>query len=226
MNKKYTTLLLDVDNTLLDFSLAEEVCIKRVFTEMGLPDDDKSIKLYQQINDEFWKALERGEVTNEEVYTGRFEKFLDIIGKTADTALINEKYFFYLSRCAFKKEGCDEILDYLKGKYEIHIITNGAARNQHSRIKISGIGEKISGLFISEEIGFKKPQKEFFDAVFEKISEKDKTKILIVGDSLTSDILGGINAGVDTCYINWHSKEQSINSTYTLRNLYDLKNIL
>ena len=226
MNKKYTTLYLDVDNTLLDFSLCETVSITRTFKELGLPYSDENVKLYKKINDDCWKELEKGLLTNSEVYTVRFERYLKEIGKTFDIKTINEKYFSYLSNCAYKLDGCDEVLDYLHKKYTVYIVTNGAARNQHSRIRISGIINKIDGLFISEEIGFKKPQKEFFDAVLSKTDEKDKSKILIVGDSLSSDIKGGINSGIDTCYVNINGVEPNIECTYTVNNLYELKEIL
>ncbi len=226
VNKKYTTLLLDVDNTLLDFSRCETVSIKQTFKELDLPYDSESINLYKKINDDCWKELEKGLLTFNQVYTVRFERYLKHIGKSSDIALINEKYFSYLSQAAFKMDGCDEILDYLHKGYQLHIVTNGAAFNQHSRIRISGIINKIDGLFISEEIGFKKPQKEFFDYVFSKISEKDKSKILIIGDSLSSDIKGGINAGIDTCFVNNSNIQPNVECTYTVSNLYQLKEIL
>lgn len=226
MSNKYTTLLLDADNTLLDFSLAEKISITQTFKELGLPYDEKKVTLYQKINDECWKELEKGLLTNSQVYTVRFERYLKLIGKSFDTSVINEKYFSLLSQCTYKMDGCDEILDYLKEKYALYIVTNGAALNQNSRIKKSGLNDKINGYFISEEIGFKKPQKEFFDYVIEKIEEKDKSKILVIGDSLSSDILGGINAGIDTCFINWNNTQTNLDINYTVNNLYELKNIL
>ena len=226
MSNKYTTLLIDADNTLLDFSLSEKLSITQTFKELGLPYDEKNVALYQKINDECWKELEKGLLTNKQVYTVRFERYLKQIGENYDTTVINEKYFSLLSECTYKMDGCDEILDYLKEKYALYIVTNGAAFNQNNRIRKSGLINKINGYFISEEIGFKKPQKEFFDYVMERIEEKDKSKILVVGDSLSSDILGGINAGIDTCFINWDKKETKLNITYTVNNLYELKNIL
>ena len=226
MSNKYTTLLLDADNTLLDFSLAEKISITQTFKELGLPYDEESVTLYQKINDECWKELEKGLLTNSQVYTVRFERYLKQINESYDTSVINEKYFSLLSQCTYKMDGCDEILDYLKEKYALYIVTNGAAFNQNRRIKDSGLVNKINGYFISEEIGFKKPQKEFFDYVIEKIEEKDKSKILVVGDSLSSDIQGGINAGIDTCFINWNNTQTDLDINYTVNNLYELKNIL
>ena len=226
VNSKYTTLLLDVDNTLLDFSLCETVSITQTFKELNLPYDAESVKLYKKINDDCWKELEKGLLTFNQVYTERFYRYLKLIGKSSDVDIINEKYFYYLSQAAYKMDGCDEILDFLRERYQLHIVTNGAAFNQHSRIRISGIIDKIDGLFISEEIGFKKPQKEFFDFVLGKIKETDKSKILIIGDSLTSDIKGGINAGIDTCFVNFNKLQPDIECTYIVNNLYELKEIL
>ena len=226
MNKNYTTLLLDVDNTLLDFSYCETVSITETFKELNLPYDVESVSLYKKINDDCWKELEKGLLSFNQVYTERFCRYLRLIGKSFDVELINEKYFSHLSQTAFKVDGCDEILDYLKERYQLHIVTNGAAFNQHSRIRISGITDKIDGLFISEEIGYKKPQKEFFDYVFSKINEKDKSKVLIIGDSLSSDIKGGINAGIDTCFVNRDGVTPDIECTFVVNNLFELKEIL
>ncbi len=224
---KYTTLLMDLDNTLLDFYKSEKESIKSVFSELNLDTSDYALQLYSDINDSFWKRFERGEIKISDIQIGRFIEFLKQTNQTADPVLINTRYFYYLSQSVFKLPGYDEIVPYLVEKgYKIYIITNGAASNQHSRIKISGLNKIISGLFISEEMGAQKPEKAFFDIVFKNIPEKNKEKMLVIGDSVTSDILGGINAGLDTCLISEKPTPKNIKPTYKINNLLELKNIL
>lgn len=224
---KYTTLLMDLDNTLLDFYKSEKESIRSVFLELNLDSSDFALQLYSDINDSFWKRFERGEIAISEIYVGRFKEFLKQTNQTADPEFINKRYFHYLSQSVFKLPYYNEIIDYLQSKdYKIYIITNGAASNQHSRIKISGLDKIIKGLFISEEMGAQKPEKAFFDIVFKNIPEKDKSKILVIGDSISSDILGGINAGVDTCLINEKPAPENVTPTYKINNLLELKNIL
>jgi 2-haloacid dehalogenase len=218
---------MDLDNTLLDFFKSEKESIKSVFLELNLDSGDCALQLYSDINDSFWKRFERGEIKICDIQIGRFIEFLKQTNQTADPVLINDRYFYYLSQSVFKLPGYDEVVPYLVEKgYKIYIITNGAASNQHSRIKISGLDNVISGLFISEEMGAQKPEKAFFDIVFENITEKDKSKMLVIGDSVTSDILGGVNAGLDTCLISEKLIPENIKPTYKINNLLELKNIL
>lgn len=221
--KKYTTLLFDLDNTLLDFTKAEYLCIRELFKINSLPYDDKAVNLYSEINDRYWKAYERGEIKAEGIYVNRFVTFGQEMGVEVDGEALFAGYSKLLSKCTVKKPYCDEILDYCKDKgYDIAITTNGLAFNQHSRIKLSGIINYISHTFISEELGAQKPEKAFFDRVLSKICEKDKSKVLVIGDSVTSDIKGAVNAGFDSCFIG----EKDCEATYKIKNLEELKNII
>ena len=225
--RKYTTLLFDLDNTLLDFTGAEFICIKELFTRHGLPNDDDSVRLYSKINDSYWKAFERGEIKAEEIYTGRFDTFGKEKGVRVDSARLAKDYLALLSCCAIEKEYCEDLLSYCKEKgYEISVVTNGIAYNQRSRIERCCIKDYITHLFISEEIGSKKPAREYFEKVFEKIGEKDKSKILVIGDSVTSDILGAFNAGLDSCLLTAEKGNLGIEPTYRIESLKDLVNIL
>lgn len=221
--KRYTTLLFDLDNTLLDFTKAEYLCIKELFKINSLPHDDNAVKLYSEINDRYWKAYERGEIKAEGIYVNRFITFGQEMGVKVDGDKLFSGYSALLSKCTVKKPFCDEILDYCKAKgYDIAITTNGLAFNQHSRIKLSGIINYISHTFISEELGAQKPEKAFFNKVFEIVNEKDKSKVLVIGDSVTSDIAGAINAGIDSCFIG----DKECNATYKIKNLKELMNII
>lgn len=224
---KYTTLLFDLDNTLLDFTKAEFLCIKELFKRHGLPNDDQSVKRYSEINDDYWKAFERGEIKAEQIYTGRFDTFAKEKGVKADSKKLAKDYLFLLSQCAIEVENCQKVLVYCKQKgYDICVITNGIAYNQHSRVEKSCIKNYISHLFISEELGSKKPEKEFFDRVLQEICEKDKSKILVIGDSPSSDILGAKNAGLDSCLIKEEEGMLLCEPTYRIKKLYEIVNII
>lgn len=224
---KYTTLLFDLDNTLLDFTAAEFISIKELFTRHGMPNNDGSVKRYSQINDDYWKAFERGEIKAEEIYTGRFDTFAKEKGFVADSAALARDYLALLSECAIEVDGCRQVLSHFKEKgCEIAVITNGIAYNQRNRIQRCCIKDYISDLFISEELGSKKPEKLFFDKVLERLDQKDKSKILVIGDSLSSDILGAKNAGLDSCLITKEKGELSCRPTYVIEKLTDLINII
>lgn len=221
--KKYTTLLFDLDNTLLDFSLAERLCVKEVFKANNLPYDDAAANLYSEVNDGYWKAYERGEIKAQDIYVNRFITFGERIGVKVDGEKLFAGYTSLLSKCCVKKPCCDEILEYCKENgYDVSVVTNGIAYNQRNRIKLSGIINYISHIFISEELGAQKPEKAFFDRALDILEEKDKSKILVIGDSVTSDIAGAINAGIDSCFIG----EEACLSTYKIKNLKELTNII
>jgi len=224
---KYTSLFLDLDDTLLDFHKAEAVAIRQVLKKHGLPYDDETVKKYSEINLSYWKRFERGEIKREEIFENRFITLLDYLKREGDVKAIAEDYFFYLSEGYFTVDGATEILQYLKSRgYKLYITTNGVSVTQFKRIHNSGIEDLVDGIFVSEDTGHKKPEKEYFDYIFERIPEKDKSKILIIGDSQSSDILGGINSGIDTCWYNPKRKTARYQSRYVIKQISDLHDIL
>lgn len=224
---KYTSLFLDLDNTLLDFNKAEAVAICKVLKKHSLPHDETAIKTYSKINLGFWKRFEKGEIPKDAIFEGRFKAFLEEYKAEGDTAAISKEYCEFLSEGYYTVDGAFDILDYLKLKnYKLYATTNGFSFTQHRRIKESGLAPYFDGVFISEDTGHQKPEKEYFDYVISKIPEKDKSKILIVGDSLSSDILGGINIGIDTCWYNPSNTETEHHANYEINDLLQLKNIL
>lgn len=224
---RYTTLLFDLDNTLLDFTKAEFICIKELFARHSLPNDDASVVRYSQINDLYWKAFERGEIEAEEIYTGRFDTFAREKGIVADSEKLAKDYLALLSQCPIEAEGCESVLSNARKKgYDISVITNGIACNQRSRINLCCIKDYITDVFISEELLSKKPEKLFFDRVFEKLPEKSKSRILVIGDSLSSDIKGAKNAGLDSCLLTTEKGDLPVEPTYRIEKLTDLMNII
>ena len=219
---KYTTILFDSDDTLLDFKASEKQAIYRAFEIAGLPFDEEMRAVYSGINHGLWKALERGETTTEELLCERFRRLFEHCGYDYDPKAMNDLYFRCLSETAFTMEGAVEMLKYLHGRYELGIITNGVGYIQTARLDNADIRKYIKHLFISGEIGATKPDKAFFDHVLSRIDEKDKSKILVVGDSLTSDIKGALNSGLDCVYIG-SSENQA---TYSVSSITELKKIL
>ena len=224
---KYTTLYFDLDKTLLDFSAAEKGAIKKLLPLYGIEPKDEYISAYSAINKRFWERFERGEIKREDIFEGRFIEFLNTIGKTANTKEMSAKYFSLLAEGHACLPGAKEILGFVKSRgYTVCIVTNGVSKTQHKRIAESGLGCYFDHVFISEDTGSKKPEPAYFDYVIAHTPEKNRQKILVIGDSETSDILGGINAGMDTCWLNRKGEQPRLAPTYEIRDILDLRNIL
>ncbi len=199
----YKYLLFDIDDTLLDFKKCEAHAIRQVFYEYGVEDSDSNVALYSDINDNFWKRFERGEIERNEIFEGRFIELKNRLGLDIDTYEVHNRYFECLSSFSFTVDGAEKLLCNLQGKYIVCAITNGATITQKARIKSSGIKKYFNGgIYISEEIGLQKPQKEYFEYVLKKLGSPDKDQVLVIGDSPSSDILGAKNAGIDCCQVD------------------------
>lgn len=208
--KKYTTLLFDADDTLLDFHKDEKQALVKTLTHYGVSVTEENIKTYSDINQGMWKQLERGEITKPELKRTRFKKFFEAIGFECaeEPFTVNEHYLSLLGEGGNTLPGAVETVKSLHDEgYELHIITNGIAATQAKRLTRSGLLPYINEVFVSETIGYQKPRKEYFDAVLNNIKEKDKEKILVIGDSLTSDIQGAMNASLPCCWLNRYGKE-------------------
>ena len=223
----YTTLYFDLDNTLLDFSAAERNAICRLLAAYGIEPKPDYIATYSEINKKTWAKFERGEIKREEIFESRFIEFTDTIGAKVDTAKMSSDYFALLAEGHDCLPGARETLEYVKQKgYTVCATTNGVSKTQHKRIAESGLNEYFDFVFISEDTGHKKPEKAYFDYVKNHTPEKNNRKILVIGDSQSSDILGGINAGIDTCWLNPTGEQAVYKPTYEIRNINELKSIL
>lgn len=233
---KFKIILWDVDGTLLDFLEAEKCAIRSCFDkfQMGYCSDEM-IARYSAINKRYWEALERGEVTKTEVLVGRYREFFE--GEGIDTSLaeaFNEEYQIRLGDTCVFCDNAFELVSELRGKYKQYAVTNGTAVAQERKLRNSKLETILDGVFISDKIGFEKPTVEFFDAVFTTLDEEfgnggyKKEEILIIGDSLTSDIKGGNNAGIKTCWYNPKEMEnnQGVSVDYEIKNLSELCQIL
>lgn len=224
--KKYTTLLFDADDTLLDFKKSEATALELMMKERGLPFKNGDAELYSRVNQSFWEAYQQGVIEKSEILVGRYKKFFEIKGIETNAFLAAKTYERFLSEQHFVIHGVMEALEKLQRDYEIYIITNGTDYIQKKRLKDSGITALTKGLFISEVVGAPKPEKQYFDYVLNNITEKDKSKVLIIGDSMSSDILGGINAGIDTCWYNPQHKKAEYMPSYEISNFSDIWKVL
>lgn len=230
-NPIYKYLLFDLDNTLLDYDLAEESALLQTFHDYGLSKFHQQIKVkYTQINAAYWNAFEKKQTTIDRLKTDRFRDLISEIPylQHLDPFQCGEKYLDHLSEQTSLIPGAWEILQYLSEKYELCLITNGISRVQHRRISKIGLDRYFHHVVISEEIGISKPDQEFFLHTLEEIGNPDKREILIIGDNLNSDIQGGLNAGMDACWFNpnCYPVPAHISPTYIISQLTELINIL
>lgn len=223
---RYTHLLLDADGTLLDFDSAEREALQNTLDEFRIPFKNEYIRLYHDINDSWWKRYERGETDKAALSIGRFRDFLAAVdAEDTDVQALAAAYMNYLSLGSQLIDGAAEVCTRLSLRCRLYIITNGTAFIQRRRWSNVPQSALFSDVFISDEIGASKPSKEYFDYVLGAIGEVDKERILVIGDSLTSDILGGVNAGLDTCWFNPAHKplpENAARPTYIIDDLFDL----
>jgi len=225
---KYTTLLFDADDTLLDFGKSEKEAVRDCLISRGLPSTDDIIARYSEINQLHWKMLERGEISRERLYVERFAAFCRELGFVCDAQKFSEDYLTALSTKSYLIDGALQMCEQLSHTYRMYVVTNGNATVQHGRFDPSPIARYFERSFISEEMGSAKPAIEFFDKVFVNIPDFGPSKTLIIGDSLSSDIQGGINAEIDTCWYNPKRKSapDGMEITYTAYNYDEIMDLL
>jgi len=224
----YTTLLFDVDNTLLDFDANEKASFKQLLQDKNEPCSDERYTAYKNLNHSLWQAVEREQALAAEILSTRFSRFMALYGKEVDGAEWEAAYRSHLNEGIQEVPNVHEVLSALRKSHRLYVITNGVALTQYSRLSRSGIGLYFEAAFISGEIGAAKPKKLFFDYVKSHIDGFDRKKTLVIGDSLSSDIKGGLNAGIDTC---WFCPSKTLNKTqifpkYTIHALKDLLTLL
>ena len=219
---------LDLDDTILDFHKAEAEALKDTLLHMGVSPTDAVVARYSEINDAQWKRLERGEMTREQVKLRRFQILFEELGIERDAEQTRRYYENRLGIGHFFLSGAEEMLRALDGRYRLFIMSNGTTSVQNGRIASAGIAPLFEQIFLSEAIGYVKPQKEFFDACFAAIPDFDPAQAIILGDSLTSDIQGGIYAGIRTCWFNPHGKagRADIKADYEVHTLADFVDLL
>lgn len=224
------TLLWDVDGTLLDFGKSESYGIRKCFEKFGLGEcTDEMLIRYSKINHKYWQMLERGELTKSQVLAGRFQEFfkLENIGFNRIDDF-NLEYQYSLGDKVFFCENAFETISSLKGEYKQYAVTNGTYIAQERKLTQSGLINIFDDVFISDKIGFEKPNIEFFNAVQQKIGKFNKNEVMIIGDSLSSDMQGGNNAGILCCWYNPHNAEvkNNIRIDFEIKDISDIIEIL
>lgn len=224
----YHIALFDADNTLLDFNRAEHEAVCACLASRGLPTDEATSSLYSRINDGYWKRLEQGLITRDRLKVERFAELFATLGYGGDPQHMAKDYEEALSRQGYLMDGALELAEALHGKCRLFIITNGTAIVQKRRFGGCPLAPYFERSFISEEMGCAKPEKVFFDRVAAEIPDFDPSEALVIGDSLTSDIRGGIHAGLDTCWFNPAGKPapDGMEITYTVRDLSEIAPII
>ncbi len=224
----YKFVFLDADDTLLDFRMSERAAITESFLRFGIEPTDALIERYSAINKATWERMERGEITRARVLTERFEILFARIGADIDPQTFEDTYQVLLGQHAYLVAGAMDILAYLRPKYRLYIASNGVAATQDSRLRAAGLTPWFDDIFISERVGFNKPDRAFFEASFACIPGFSRERAIIVGDSLSSDMLGGKNAGIATCWFNYRRRvpRDDILPDYTVYSLEELKTIL
>lgn len=205
------TILWDIDGTVLDFLYAERKSLRECFDHFGLGEcTDEMIDTYSNINNKYWEMLEREELTKSEVLVNRYVEFLDVYGINGVKAEdINERYENGLPNYIQFIGDAFDVIKKLSREYKQYAVTNGALSVQTRKLRESGLNDYLDGAFISDAVGYEKPSMKFFDTVLNNIEPCEKDEILIIGDSLTSDMQGGNNAGIKCCWFNPSHKELS-----------------
>ena len=220
-------LLLDLDDTILDFHKAERIALGKTIREFGLEPTEEVLSCYHVVNKWHWEQLEKGVMTRAEILVNRFAVLFEKQGIAVDAAACAKAYEKNLSMGHYFLPGAEEAVDSLSKKYRLFLVSNGTASVQKGRMTSANLYRFFEKVFVSQEIGHTKPSKAYFDACFARIPDFDPEKAIIVGDSLSSDIQGGINAGIKTVWINPdHKPCGDIKPDYELEALHQLPALL
>ena len=225
----YIFLLFDLDHTLLDFDAAEDVALSHLLKEEGVADIQAYKDYYVPMNKSLWKDLEEKKITKQELVNTRFSRLFDHFGINKDGSYLAERYQFFLAQQGQIFSGAIELLDTLTERgYELYAATNGITYIQTGRLEQSGIAPFFKEIFISEQLHTQKPDAAFYEKIGNRIPNFDKHHALMIGDSLTADIQGGNNAGIDTIWYNPHHLENKTQAqpTYVVDSYQALLEIL
>ena len=223
---KYTWLLFDADDTLFDFLRAETNALKWTLEQAGLPFQPEFTGLYSRFNQQVWQEFERGKITSLELRVKRFRLFFDETRLNGDPQTVSPLYLRNLALGTDLLPGADEVVHTLKADFHLALVTNGLKDVQRPRLEGSALRDCFEKIFISEEIGAAKPARAYFDAIFAALGQPPKESVLIIGDSPTSDMKGGVDYGIDTCWYNPRAKTTDLPVTYQISHLKELISLL
>ena len=224
---KYEYILFDLDGTLFNYDLAEREALIKTFGQFGITCTESYLDKYREINIAIWIDFENGRISQKDLKAERFARLSKAIEKNFDATDFSNRYLHNLSEGTQLIDGSENVIRQLYERAELFLITNGLTIVQKPRIAYSSIGKYFKDSIISEEVGVAKPDTRIFDIAFEKMGRPQKSDVLIVGDSLTSDMQGGINYGIDTCWFNPNNvkNEQNLNIIFQIEHLSELLKI-
>lgn len=219
---KYAWLLFDADETLFDFVRAEADALQWTMQQSGLRFEAGYVSQYAKFNQQVWQEFERGEVTSQELRIKRFKLFFEELGLVGDLPSISRLYLQNLALGTTLLEQAGEVIHHLKERHHLALVTNGLADVQRPRLERSSLRGCFEHVFISEELGAAKPSSAFFEAVFAGLGQPPRSDVLLIGDSLTSDMQGGLNYGIATCWYNPAGKSTDLPVTFQIKRLQEL----
>ncbi len=224
----FKTILFDLDDTILDFKMSERVAVSKTLKALGIEPTDYIVSQYSKYNISQWKRLELGEISREEVKVNRYRLLFDELGVDVSPQKATALYEDYLAVGHYFIDGAPQILQQLCENYNLYLVSNGSKKVQDGRLASAGISHYFEDIFISEVVGCEKPNVKFFESVFKSITDFNKDETVIIGDSLSSDIKGGINAGIKTIWFNpKHNKNESgFIPDFEIESLSQIKDIL
>lgn len=224
----YRWILLDADNTLFDFDRSERYALQSALEAYGLPFEESCMERYHRINAGCWRAYEKGEMTKSRLRHYRFEQFFKEMGVEADAGSFADTYMTALAETDYLIEGAVPLLNLLRTRYQLGLVTNGLSEVQRPRLANTGLDAFFPVVVVSDEIGHSKPDPKFFEYTFEQIEHPPKAEVLMVGDNINADIGGGMEYGIDTCWYNpvRRPNQSSIQPTYEIQVLKDLPGLL
>lgn len=225
----YNCLLLDFDDTLVSFAQSERISLTKVYNKYNIPVTEENLEYYHTENEKLWRDFEKGKIKKKDIEKTRFQKVISKFGITGVSGdAMNRDYLNYLKNSAILMDGAMEFLEDIEDYCTIAIVTNGIDTVQQNRLKLSRVIDFADGVFTSEKVGYNKPDKRIFFAALKTLGVENNKKVLVVGDNLNSDIKGGINAGLDTCWVNFDNAENNTNiqPKYTALDFTQLKMII
>lgn len=227
-DQRYQYLLFDIDNTLMDFTAGEKTALFQTMDELGVMISEADYLKYLEINKAAWARFEAGELDSKAVQRVRFENFAAHLGRhPAEGMGMNARYVENLGQQAVLLPGVMELLTQLSSRYKLAVATNGLTLVQRARLQKSGFLPLLSGVFISQEMGVQKPDQSYYESIFRSFGDPAREKYLMIGDSLSADIAGGVNAGIDTCWYHPAGTEETEpQPTYTVRGYDELMELL
>lgn len=216
---KYNCIMMDIDNTLLDFDAAEHKALLETLQQFSLPCDEAAVSRYHEINSSLWGELNKGKIRRDKLVVERFDRFVKEIGAAAKATELNRAYTEHLATHADVIPGAEEALQELAEVATMIAVSNGTESVERGRLKLSGFEKYFDDIFISETVGVSKPNPKIFQMAMRKLGIEHSDKVLVVGDSLSADIQGGVNAGLDTCWVNMNGleNESGLTPTYEVK---------